>query len=198
MQTCSLPQTPFRIITNCIFFFLGADEDRQRIFDAWKKDIKRLEKIAETGTPSAHKTKVWQVYGKVKYFVKQLKFPQTSVLRFHGPVADILGIAIGITGLRESIQKKNTLGIVNNVLAIVGGATGLLFFGLKMATGLEIFGTVGGLLGAAFFVVPIMISLIWPKSPTVDTANRLTEISSDNLNAYRTQLRSFTASGTHR
>lgn len=174
------------------------DETKQRIFEAWKRDMERLQRLAELTRPSPKNPKIWEVYGSCKYFFKQLRFPPTSSMRFAGPISDILGIVVSSIGLYDAIQKKNTLGIVNNVLGIVGGVVALSLFTAAVTTGIKVFATIGGLAGAAFFVVPLLIKMFWPRSLAIETANKLTEISQKDLQGNLHQLSRLSESGSRR
>ena len=81
--------------------------------------MERLQRLAESTRPSPKNPKIWQVYGSCKYFFKQIRFPPTSSMRFAGPISDILGIVVSSIRLYDAVQKKNTLGIVNSVLALL-------------------------------------------------------------------------------
>ena len=114
------------------------DASRQHIFDAWKDDFNRLKRLAEASRPSPKEVKAWHVYGKAKFFVKRLKFPPTSSLKFIGPVSDILGIVVSGIGLYDAIKNQNTMGIVNSVLGIVGSVVALSLFTTALVTGIQV------------------------------------------------------------
>ncbi|KAK2563041.1 hypothetical protein P5673_014050 [Acropora cervicornis] len=185
-----------RNVAQKLMAFKAADESKQRIFEAWKRDMERLQRLAESTRPSPKNPKIWQVYGSCKYFFKQLRFPPTSSMRFAGPISDILGIVVSSIGLYDAIQKKNTLGIVNSVLGIVGGVVALSLFTAAVTTGVKVFATIGGLAGAAFFVVPLLIQMFWPRSLAIETANKLTEISQKDLQGNLHQLSRLSESGS--
>lgn len=176
------------------FVFL-LDAARDNIFNAWKADFERLKQLAEASRPSPKQVKAWHVYGKVKFFVKRLNFPPK--LRV-GPVSDVLGIVISGMGLYDAIKNKNTMGIVNSVLGIVGSVVALSLFSASLITGLQVLSTISALAGVAFFIAPLIVQLFWPSNLAIETANKLTEISRNDLQGYRHQLGRFTESGARR
>ena len=115
-------------------------------------------------------------------------------MRFAGPISDILGIVVSSIGLYDAIQKKNTLGIVNSVVGIVGGVAALSLFTAAVTTGVKVFATIGGLAGAAFFVVPLLIQMFWPRRLAIE----LTEISQKDLQGNLHQLSRLSESGSRR
>ena len=119
-------------------------------------------------------------------------------MRFAVPISDILGIVVSSIRLFDAIQKKNTLGIVNSVLGIVGGVVALSLFTAAVTTGIKVFATIGGLAGAAFFVVPLLIKMFWPRSLAMETANKLTEIFQKDLQGNLHRLSRLSESGSRR
>lgn len=175
------------------------DDARQNIWQAWKRDLERLERIAQSSGPSPKEVRIWHVYGKVRFAIKQLKFPPTSKAEvIKGPVSDILGIVVSAMGLYDAIKNKNTLGIVNNVIGIVGCVVALTLWSATFVTGIQVLSTVSALAGVAFFIAPLIIELFWPRSLALETANKLTEISQKELQGYLHQLRGFSESGSRR
>jgi hypothetical protein len=134
--------------------------------------------------------KAWHVYGTVKALVKRLKF-QTEPGRFLGPVSDIVGIVISGFGLADAIENSNTKGIVKSVVGIVGGLVGLAAFALAMPG-------FGAIAGVAFFIIPMIIEAFWPSNFAIETANKLSEISREDMEGHLTQLMKFSASGSKR
>lgn len=127
--------------------------------------------------------------------MKRLKFPPK--LRV-GPVSDILGIVVSGMGLYDAIKNKNTMGMVNSVLGIVGSVVALSLYSAALITGLQVLSTISALAGVAFFIAPLIVQLFWPRSLALETANKLTEISRNDLQGYQHQLGRFTESGARR
>lgn len=88
--------------------------------------------------------------------------------------------------------------MVNSVLGIVGSVVGLTLFTSALVTGLEILSTLNALAGAAFFMLPLIVKLFWPSNLAIDTANKLTEISRNDLDGHLHQLGQFSESGARR
>jgi hypothetical protein len=171
---------------------------RNQLNKAWTDDFNRLKALGESDDPDAPKDlKAWQVYGKIKVLVKRLKFKPTSPGRFTGPVADVLGIVVSSFGLADAIANGNTKGIVKNVVGIVGGLVGLVAFGF-VTQGIAIAGPIGALAGAVFFIIPLIVELAWPSNLAIETANKLSEVSRNDLNGYSSQLKRFSDSGKKR
>ncbi|XP_078353902.1 uncharacterized protein LOC144638585 [Oculina patagonica] len=170
----------------------GQENARRNIFNAWKADLRELQQLAEAGKPSPKAVRAWHVYGKAKFFIKRIKFPPKYRV---GPWSDILGIVVSGINLHNAIKNKNSLGMVNSVLGIVGSVVGLTLFTSALVTGLEILSTLNALAGAAFFMLPLIVKLFWPSNLAIDTANKLTEISRNDLDGYLHQLGQFSESG---
>lgn len=130
--------------------------------------------------------------------MKRLKFPPTSQLRFVGPVSDILGIIVSGIGLYDAIQTDNTMGMVYSVLGIVGGIVALTLFTTVMITGIQTLSAISAVAGVAFFIAPLIVQIIWPRSLAIETANKLSEISQKDLQGYLHQLEKFSESGSRR
>ncbi|KAL9950616.1 hypothetical protein ACROYT_G043139 [Oculina patagonica] len=173
----------------------GQENARRNIFNAWKADLRELQQLAEAGKPSPKAVRAWHVYGKAKFFIKRIKFPPKYRV---GPWSDILGIVVSGINLHNAIKNKNSLGMVNSVLGIVGSVVGLTLFTSALVTGLEILSTLNALAGAAFFMLPLIVKLFWPSNLAIDTANKLTEISRNDLDGYLHQLGQFSESGARR
>ena len=90
------------------------------------------------------------------------------------------------------------MGIVNNVIGIVGCVVALTLWSAALVTGIQVLSTVSALAGVAFFIAPLIIQLIWPRSLALETANKLTEISQKELQGYLHQLGGFSESGSRR
>ena len=129
--------------------------------------------------------------------VKRLKFKPTSPGKFVGPVSDVLGIVVSGLGLADAIEHQNTKGIVKSVIGIVGGLVGLVAFGFVLK-GFALAGPIGALAGAAFFIIPLIVELLWPSNLAIETANKLSEISRNDMEGYLSQLKKFTESGKNR
>ena len=180
------------------------DEARKKIFSAWKEDLTGLKTLSEASNPTARELRSLLVYGKVKYYVKRLQFGRTKSeihqnLKFIRPVADTLGIIVSGIGLVDAIITKNTVGIINNVLGIVGSVVGLSLFTASLtasAVAKVVLVAVSGLVGTAFFIIPLTVLAFWPTNLAVETANKLTKVSQKDLEDYFQHLGSFT--GSHR
>ncbi|KAL9950615.1 hypothetical protein ACROYT_G043138 [Oculina patagonica] len=168
------------------------DRARQNIFDAWKADFKRLQQLAETGKPSPMKVRAWHVYSTVRFFVERLKLP--AVLRV-GPVSEILGIVVNGMRLYDAIKNRNTMGMVISVLGIVGCVVALSLYTATLITGLQVLSTISGVAAVTFWITSTIVYLVWPRNKVIETANKLTEFSRNDLKGYQHQLERFTESG---
>ena len=175
------------------------DDARQNIWQAWKRDLQRIERIAQASGPSPKQVGIKQMYGKIRFAIKQLKFPPTSTAGLiRGPVSDILGIVVSAMSLHDAIKNKNTMGIVNSVIGIVGCVVALTLWSAALITGIQVLSAISALAGVAFFIAPLIIQLFWPRSLALETANKLTEISQKELQGYLHQLGGFSESGSRR
>ena len=113
-------------------------------------------------------------------------------------MSDILGIVVSGMGLYDAIKNKNTMGMVNSALGIVGSVVGLTLFAITVKTGLVVLTTASALAGAVFFIAPLVVQLFWPKNLALETANKLTEISRNDLQGYQHQLGQFFETGARR
>lgn len=159
-----------------------------------------MKRLGEQNGPGGKKElRVWQMYGKVKVLTKRLKFtvPFGPNGKFGGPVADVLGIVVSSFGLAECISTGNTNGIVKNAIGIVGSLVGLVAFGF-VTQGVAIAGPIGALVGAVFFIIPMIVDLLWPSNLAIETANKLSEVSRNDLNGYLSQLRGMREEGKKR
>ena len=180
------------------------DDTRKKIFDAWKQDFTGLKTLSEAKNPTAKTLRALLVYGRVKYYLKRLEFgrPDSEIqkkLKFIRPVADVLGIIVSAGGLVDAIITKNTVGIINNVLGIVGSVVGLsLFTAALTASGATqvVLAAASGLVGTAFFIIPLTVLAFWPTNLAVESANKLSKVSQKDLEDYFQHLGGFT--GTHR
>lgn len=179
-----------------MIFVFYSDTAREAIFNAWKADFAKLKQLANRNRPSPKEVKAWHVYGKVRYFVRRLDFPpQLANVR---PFTDILGIVISGMGLHDAIKNQNKMGIVNNILGIVGCTVALGLFAAQtvakhvaskvLAKLVGFIPVVGPVLAIAFFLAPIIVQILWPRSLAIETANKLTEVASHELQGYRDQL----------
>lgn len=164
--------------------------ERNEVADAWLADFNRLKELAESNSPTPKKRKASEVYGTAKALIKRLKF-ESKPGKLVGPVSDVVGIVISAFSLADAIENSNTKGIVKSVVGIVGGLVGLAAFGLAMPG-------LGALAGVAFFIIPMLIEAFWPSNLAIETANKLSEISREDMEGHLTQLIKFSASGKKR
>ena len=138
--------------------------------------------------------------------MRRLNFPaQLAMIR---PISDVLGIVISGMGLHDAIKNKNTMGIVNNVIGIVGCTVALGLFAAQAAAKhvaskvlaklVTFIPVVGPILGFAFFFAPLLVQMFWPRSLAIETANKLTEVARDDLQGYRQQLAGLSQTGAQR
>jgi len=173
---------------------------RSAVEKIWTADFQKLKRLGEEGGPGGKKElRAWQVYGNVKLLAKRLKFtvPVGPNGKFGGPVADVLGIVVSSFGLAESIAAKDTKGIVKNAIGIVGGLVGLVAFGF-LSQGFAMGGPIGAFAGAIFFLIPMIVDLLWPSNLAIETANKLSEVSRNDLNGYLSQLKGVREEGMKR
>ncbi|KAL9977465.1 hypothetical protein ACROYT_G014871 [Oculina patagonica] len=175
------------------------DRARQNILDAWKADFEGLRQLAEASKPSPKALRAWHVYGSARFLVKNLEKQVKQLAKYKplGIISDILGIVVSGMGLHDAIKNKNTMGMVNSVLGIVGCVVALSLYTAALFTGLQVLSTISGVAGIVFWITPLIIKLIWPKNMIIETANALTNISRNDLKGYQDQLGRFTESGAH-
>ena len=113
-------------------------------------------------------------------------------------MSDILGIVVSAMSLHDAIKNKNTMGIVNSVIGIVGCVVALTLWSAALITGVQVLSAISAMAGVAFFIAPLIIQLFWPRSLALETANKLTEVSQKELQGYIHQLEGFSEAGTRR
>ena len=113
-------------------------------------------------------------------------------------MSDILGIVVSAMNPHDAIKNKNTMGIVNSVIGIVGCVVALTLWSATLITGIQVLSTISALAGVAFFVAPLIIQIFWPRSLALETANKLTDVSQKELQGYVYQLGGFSGAGSRR